>query len=92
MKNMNYIVCMLHNDTYFVKVACTMSAGSVYGKLRMDNSFIPRCLNIQLMMPLFVESIASWNIVMTVSGMFETNASYKTMAIVYFTMVCLRAR
>lgn len=63
--------------TYLVNVAYTMSAGNVYGRLRTDNSFMPRCLNTQFTRPLLAESMASWNIVITVSGIFETRASYK---------------
>lgn len=54
-----------------------MSAGRVQGKLNNDNNFILRCLNNQLMRPLLAESMASWNIVKTVSGNFDTSASYK---------------
>lgn len=61
--------------TYLVNVAYTISAGNVYGRLKTDKSFIPRCLNTQLSKPLFAESMASWNILKTVSGMFDTSAS-----------------
>lgn len=61
--------------TYFVIVAYITSAGSVQGKLNNDSSFMLRCLNSQLTSPLLAESIASWNIFITVSGMLATNAS-----------------
>jgi len=61
--------------TYFVIVAYIISAGSVQGKLNNDSNFILRCLNSQLTSPLLAESIASWNIVITVSGILATNAS-----------------
>lgn len=63
--------------TYFVTVAYIISAGIVQGKLNNDSSFILRCLNSQLTSPLLAESIASWNIVRTVSGNFDTSASYE---------------
>lgn len=56
-------------------VAYITSAGSVQGKLNNDSSFMLRCLNNQLIRPLLAESIASWNIVITVSGILATNAS-----------------
>ena len=62
--------------TYLVKVAYTTSAGKVYGRLNNDNSLILLCLKSQFTSPLFAESIASWNIVRTVSGSLATNASY----------------
>lgn len=61
-----------------MNVAYITSAGTVYGRLNTDSNFIPRCLNIQFIRLLFVLSMASWNIAITVSGTLETNASYKT--------------
>lgn len=62
-------------NTHLTSVANIISAGKAYGRLRTDNNFIPRCLNNQLRTPLFADSIASWNILMTVSGMFDPKAS-----------------
>ena len=62
--------------TYLVKVPYTTSAGNVYNRLSNDNSLTLLCLKSQFTSPLFAESIASWNIVSTVSGRLATNASY----------------
>lgn len=66
-----------------MKVAYTTSAGSVHGRLSNDKSFTLRCLNNQLMRPLLAESIASWNMVITVSGKLDTSASYKIYVYIY---------
>lgn len=73
-----YYITYIYIDmfvTNLVTVAYITSAGSVHGKLNNDSNLILRCLNSQLISPLLAESMASWNIVTTVSGKLATKAS-----------------
>lgn len=49
--------------------------GTRYGSVSIDTYLIPRCRITQFTNPLLAESIAFWNIVITVSGRSSTNAS-----------------
>lgn len=52
-----------------------MSMGTRYGKVIRFKYRTARCLITQFTIPLFAESIAFWNIVITVSGRSSTRAS-----------------